>query len=220
MTQIFKTAAVLFDMDGILLDSEPLWKEAERELFKTVGINIDTMHIPVDAYGLRIDEIIAAYHHFYPWNNKSVTAIKKEIISLLIKKVSEVKPILPGVISALDLCRSMGLKIGLASSSTMSVINAVTELFNITHYFDIRYSAEHLKYGKPHPEVYLLAAKALQVDPVNCITIEDSVNGMIATKAARMKSIVVPLISKEDPRWSLADIKLASLLDLTKQHLS
>ena len=93
-------------------------------------------------------------------------------------------------------------------------------MFSLEGYFQTRTSAEHLAYSKPHPEVYLLAAESLGVDPLDCVTLEDSFNGMIATKAARMRSIVVPDHALSgDPRWSLADVKLSSLTELTVEHL-
>ncbi len=86
--------------------------------------------------------------------------------------------------------------------------------------FDVLVSAEALPYSKPHPQVYLDAAARLNVDPLHCVTLEDSVNGMIATKAARMRSVVVPPAAlRNDARWSLADVRLDDLTQLTAAHL-
>ncbi|SYL73536.1 2-deoxyglucose-6-phosphate hydrolase YniC [Klebsiella pneumoniae] len=117
---------------------------------------------------------------------------------------------------ALSLCQSQGLKIALASASPLYMLESVLEMFNIRHYFDAVVSAGDLPYSKPHPQVYLNAAEALGVPPVQCVALEDSVNGMIACKAARMRSIVVPSAEMAaDPRWSLADYRLSSLSELT-----
>jgi sugar-phosphatase len=119
---------------------------------------------------------------------------------------------LPGVIQTLELCKNNGYKIALASSSAMSLINVVVDKLNIRHYFDLLVSAEFEPYGKPHPSVFLTTAKKLNVLPTECLVFEDSVNGMIAAKAARMKCIVVPELEKqEELYWQLANFKLVSL---------
>ena len=83
----------------------------------------------------------------------------------------------------------------------IGMLESVLEMFNIRHYFDAVVSARDLPYSKPHPQVYLNAAEALGVPPVQCVALEDSVNGMIACKAARMRSIVVPAAEMAaDPR--------------------
>ncbi len=116
------------------------------------------------------------------------------------------------------LCQSLGLKIALASASPHFMLERVLELFNIRHYFSaVVVSAADLAHSKPHPEVYLNAAKALNVAPINCVSLEDSRNGMIACKAARMRSIVVPAAEQfNDKCWGLADVKIASLNELTE----
>lgn len=93
-------------------------------------------------------------------------------------------------------------------------------MFDLRDQFDALASAEKLPYSKPHPQVYLNCAEMLGVSPLNCVALEDSVNGMIASKAARMRSIVVPEHENfADPRYVLADVKLSSLEQLTAAHL-
>jgi sugar-phosphatase len=123
---------------------------------------------------------------------------------------------LPGVIQTLELCKSNGYKIALASSSAMSLINVVVDKLNIRHYFDLLVSAEFEPYGKPHPSVFITTANQLNVLPTECLVFEDSVNGMIAAKAARMKCIVVPEAEKQqEPYWQLANQKLKTLEDFS-----
>lgn len=212
--------AVIFDMDGILIDSEPLWKEAEYEIFLELGINIKQQTVPIETTGLRIDEIVAAYAHYYPWEEQSVLQVKDAIIARCIEKIMQTRPFIPEAKAALELCRSLGFKIGLASSSPNRMIKLVLDLFQLTSYFDAYDSADPLVHGKPHPDVYLSVAKMLDVAATQCISIEDSIYGMIAAKAARMKSIVVPTAAAyDDAHWALADIKLHSLSELKKSHL-
>ncbi|QIQ20926.1 hexitol phosphatase HxpB [Zophobihabitans entericus] len=223
MSHIFKPQAVIYDMDGILVDSEPLWDEAERFVLPQYGLDRDKTlaKLGIVTTGLRINEVVEMFCHTAPEKMIDPEEMANRIIQEAIRRIIETKPVLPGVVESLQLCQSLGLKIGLASSSAMRVITAVTQLLNIENYFQVRISAEYMPYGKPHPQVYLTAAEQLGVSPLNCITIEDSVAGMVSTKAARMRSIVVPPAeNRENPRWCLADIKLNSLLELNAQHLS
>ncbi|WP_392566724.1 hexitol phosphatase HxpB [Utexia brackfieldae] len=222
MHDMFKIKAVIYDMDGVLVDSEPLWEQAEAEVLPLFGLNRDEIFRKYNLIttGMRINEVVEMFCKTAPEKKINPTEMADRIIDVTIAKIIASKPILPGVIESLAFFKAQGLKIGLASSSAMRVIEAVTDVLNITDYFDVRVSAESLSHGKPHPEVYLNAAQALHVRPTNCITIEDSVAGMTATKAARMKSIVIPAKDNHDnSHWCLADIKLTSLLEVNAQHL-
>lgn len=100
------------------------------------------------------------------------------------------------------------------------MLEKVLTMFDLRDSFDALASAEKLPYSKPHPQVYLDCAAKLGIDPLSCVALEDSVNGMIASKAARMRSIVVPAHeNQDDPRFVLADVKLSSLTELTAVHL-
>lgn len=169
-----------------------------------------------DLLGLRIDQVVELWYQVSPWQTPSKEEVIQRIIDSTIAMVEKERPLLPGVEHALSLCQSQGLKIALASASPLYMLESVLEMFNIRHYFDAVVSAGDLPYSKPHPQVYLNAAEALGVPPVQCVALEDSVNGMIACKAARMRSIVVPSAEMAaDPRWSLADYRLSSLSELT-----
>ncbi|MBA5202099.1 hexitol phosphatase HxpB [Pectobacterium aroidearum] len=212
--------AAIFDMDGLLIDSEPLWDKAELEVIASLGVDISLRHTMKDTLGLRIDMVVELWYQHSPWTTPSRDEVVRRIIDRAIELVAEQRPLLPGVEHALQLCREHNLKIGLASASPLHMQQQVLRMFNLDHYFDVLMSAEALPYSKPHPEVYLNAANALGVSPTQCVTLEDSVNGMIATKAARMRSIVIPQAEfRADARWALADYKLDSLNQLTAEHL-
>ncbi|CAM3542994.1 2-deoxyglucose-6-phosphatase [Rouxiella silvae] len=220
MSHVKPVQAAIFDMDGLLIDSEPLWMQSELEIFSSIGVDITKKHLIPHTLGLRIDQTVRIWAQALPWKGPSEAEVTARIIARTLELVEEKKPLLPGVVQALALCQARGLKIGLASASPLHMLDKVLEMFNLQAYFQTRTSAENLAYSKPHPEVYLLAAESLGVDPLDCVTLEDSFNGMIATKAARMRSIVVPDHTlSDDPRWTLADVKLASLTDLTAEHL-
>lgn len=212
--------AALFDMDGLLIDSEPLWDRAEMDIFSTLGIDLTRRHELPDTLGLRIDQTVRMWYETLPWSGPSEQEVTQRIIARAMDLIATERPLLPGVESALTLCKQHNLKTGLVSASPLFMLEAVLEMFNLRHYFDVLSSAENLPYSKPHPQVYLNAADALNVDPLRCVALEDSVNGMVASKAARMRSIVIPAAShQDDARWSLAEVKLTSLAKLTPTHL-
>ncbi|MEL0577364.1 hexitol phosphatase HxpB [Pectobacterium punjabense] len=212
--------AAIFDMDGLLIDSEPLWDKAELEVIASLGVDISLRESMKDTLGLRIDMVVELWYQRSPWAAPGRDEVVRRIIDRAIELVAEQRPLLPGVEHALQLCRRLDLKIGLASASPLHMQRQVLRMFNLDHYFDVLMSAETLPYSKPHPEVYLNAAHGLGVSPTQCVTLEDSVNGMIATKAARMRSIVIPQTEfRADARWVLADYKLDSLNQLTAEHL-
>lgn len=212
--------AAIFDMDGLLVDSEPLWDQAELDVIASLGVDISRRHELPDTLGLRIDMVVDLWFAQQPWNGPSRQEVTERIITRAIALVEETKPLLPGVREAVALCKSQGLKVGLASASPLHMLEKVLTMFDLRSSFDALASAEKLPYSKPHPQVYLDCAAKLGIDPINCVALEDSVNGMIASKAARMRSIVVPAHeNQDDPRFVLAGVKLASLTELTAAHL-
>ncbi|MEW5110860.1 hexitol phosphatase HxpB [Morganella morganii] len=221
MSHTLPVQAAVFDMDGLLIDSEPFWLQSENQVFSSIGLDMSLRDKLPDLLGLRIDQVVELWYQVSPWQTPSKEEVIQRIIDSTIAMVEKERPLLPGVEHALSLCQSQGLKIALASASPLYMLESVLEMFNIRHYFDAVVSAGDLPYSKPHPQVYLYAAEALGVPPVQCVALEDSVNGMIACKAARMRSIVVPSAEMAaDPRWSLADYRLSSLSELTAAMVS
>jgi sugar-phosphatase len=207
-------------MDGLLIDSEPLWDRAELEVIAGLGVDISRRNELPDTLGLRIDMVVELWFAQQPWNGPSREEVTARIISRAITLVEEQRPLLPGVREAIALCKSQGLKVGLASASPLHMLEKVLDMFDLRDRFDALASAEKLQYSKPHPQVYLDCAAKLGVSPLACVALEDSVNGMIASKAARMRSIVVPEHANfADPRYVLANVKLSSLEQLTAEHL-
>lgn len=212
--------AAIFDMDGLLVDSEPLWDQAELDVIASLGVDITRRHELPDTLGLRIDMVVDLWFAQQPWSGPSRQEVTDRIITRAIALVEETKPLLPGVREAVALCKSRGLRVGLASASPLHMLEKVLTMFDLRDSFDALASAEKLPYSKPHPQVYLDCAAKLGVEPLSCVALEDSVNGMIASKAARMRAIVVPAHeNQDDARFVLADVKLTSLADLTVTHL-
>jgi len=196
--------AVIFDMDGLLIDSEPLWHEAEKEIFATVGLHLSTQDC-LGTTGLRVDEVVRF------WN--APPELAAQIVNRVIALVEQKGVAKPGVAEALGACA--GRVIGLASSSPSRLIAAVLQRLGIADRITVAHSAEHEARGKPHPDVYLTTARRLGVAPSACIAVEDSPTGVRAAKAAGMRCVAVPdALFADDPRFADADHVIDSLLDL------
>ena len=212
-------STAIFDMDGLLIDSEPLWYEAAVEVFTPLGITL-TPESYASSIGLRTKEFVAWWFNQYGIDPAHALTAGKEINEIVIDKIKNKGEALQGVYHVLDLLKAKGFRIGLATSSPSRLIDVVVDKLGIREYFSAFASAEHLVYGKPHPQVYIDCASALDCQPVDCLCFEDSFHGMIAAKAARMKCIVVPSPAmKDELRWHAADLQLNSLDGLTAQLL-
>ena len=207
--------AVIFDMDGVVIDSEPFWQEAQKEVFKKVDVEI-TDAMCRQTMGLRIDEVVAHWHRRFPWKGSSLKEIEDQVIQGVIDRVGDRGELLAGVHTAIRFFRNKGLRIALASSSAFRLIHAVLGQFGIHDEFEVIHSAENETHGKPHPAIYLSTAKLLDVEPTACLAIEDSFNGLIAAKAARMRTICIPEKSAWDQtKFDIAEVKLKSLAELS-----
>ncbi|EEI3458467.1 hexitol phosphatase HxpB [Salmonella enterica subsp. salamae] len=212
--------AAIFDMDGLLIDSEPLWDRAELDVMASLGVDITRRHELPDTLGLRIDMVVDLWFAQQPWSGPDRQEVTNRVIARAITLIEETSPLLPGVRETVALCKAQGLLVGLASASPLYMLEKVLTMFELRDSFDALASAEKLPYSKPHPQVYLDCAAKLGVDPLTCVALEDSVNGLIAAKAARMRAIVVPAEENQhDPRFALANVKLNSLAGLTAAHL-
>lgn len=211
---------VIFDMDGLLIDSEPLWGQAMREVFATVGVEL-SMEQASHTTGLRTVEVVDYWHNFFKWEGKSTELVTNEIIDNITAKIVSEGVVMEGMEYILNYFEQKKFKIGLASSSPMRLIQAAVKHFGIQDRFQVISSAEFETHGKPHPAVYLSCAKALGSTPLQCIAFEDSVTGMTAAKAARMKVVVVPEIhNRNNKRYALADVQLASLKEFNNEILA
>ncbi|MFK8046600.1 MAG: hexitol phosphatase HxpB [Crocinitomicaceae bacterium] len=212
--------AIIFDMDGLLIDSEPLWKIAEIEGFGKVGLDLTSTDCE-ETVGLRIDEVVKLWYKKRPWTGSSCEEVTGDIVRVLIGEIKKQGKALPGVKETLEKCKSAGLKLGLATSSYQNIIDAVLEKLEIGQYFDAVHSAEFEINGKPHPSVFMSCAEKLNVSPLECLVFEDSLNGVIAAKAARMKAIAVPEQSHAyNPKLIVADKIIHSLHDFDLKKAS
>lgn len=207
------TAAVIFDMDGVLIDSEPLWQQAEIELFRAIGVPL-TPELCMTTMGLRIDEVVAHWRARFPWEGPSDAEMVRRVVARMVELVaSEARP-LPRVPEVLRELQQQDMRLAIATSSFKPIMDAVIDTFGFGPIFEMAYSAEEEPLGKPHPGIYLTVAGKLDVAPTACVAIEDSVNGVLAAKAARMTCAAIPDLAAGDPRFVIADAVLDSISEL------
>jgi sugar-phosphatase len=208
--------AIIFDMDGVLIDSEPLWRKAMIKGFTEAGIAF-TDEDCRKTTGMRFKEVVNHWFSYHSVSSFSPETIHDNVITYLIDMISEEGKAMPGALEGLSFFKKQNYRIGLATSSNTRLVNAILQKLDTHSYFSTVTSAEFLRYGKPHPEVFLKCAQDLEVTPENCLVIEDSVNGVISAKAAQMKVVAIPDHEhKNDPRFAIADHRLNSLHDLIK----
>lgn len=214
-----KPTTVIFDMDGLLIDSEPLWEEAGQETLQEFGVTLipEQYHITT---GLRTREWIQWWFAYFGVDQQHAQAAEETIVAKAIDKIGRHGVALPGVQEIFHFFRDRQFRIGLATSSPLELVKVVADKLQLNDYLQAIASAETLPFGKPHPQVYLDCAATLGVSPLECICFEDSFNGMIAVKAARMKCVVIPAPHQHhETRWDAADSKLKSLLQFDQQVL-
>ncbi|HOJ77348.1 MAG TPA: HAD-IA family hydrolase [Bacillota bacterium] len=202
-SEYFQVEAVIFDMDGVIIDSEPIYYQVNLEIFNQLGINLTETEYQ-KYVGITDTDM---------WNQlKATYQLPQTIQQLLEFQVRQNRELLStypfepisGVVQLLNRLKHNRIKIGLASSSPLHLIETVLEKCNIRNYFDVIVSSEQVANGKPAPDIYLLAAKQLAVNPGRCWAIEDSTNGVKAAKAAGMSCI-----GYVNPNSYNQDLKLA-----------
>lgn len=207
-------AASIFDMDGLLIDSEILWHEAEIEILGDLGV-------PLAADGCRttkgmfVGEVTEFWHGRYPWAGPTPAEVAVTIVDRVIALLLAKGELKPGAEHAIALCAARGLPLAVASSSQYRLVEAALDHFDLRRHFALIHSAEDEEHGKPHPAVFLTAARMLGADPRRCLVWEDAPAGVLAAAASSMACIAVPERGEEGhPAFGLADLVLGSLLEM------
>ncbi|MBN1416266.1 MAG: hexitol phosphatase HxpB [Bacteroidales bacterium] len=209
--------AVIFDLDGIIIESEPLWKEVEKKVFAGIGLNLTT-EMCRRTIGLDTYDTIKFWYAERPWTGKDFDQLYHEIIESMRVTMLEKVELKEGFSEILQMMKQKSLPVAVATSSPEVLIRTALNKFGILGEFDIINSSEKEEYGKPHPGVYLTTSRKLGEDPRNCLAFEDSFNGAIAAKAARMKVVTVPDAGDfNDRRFDFSDLKLSSLHEFTEE---
>jgi sugar-phosphatase len=231
-------------MDGLLIDTEPVWRTAAREILAQLGIDLTDADL-LDTTGVRVDEMAASFlarqprpvpsAPFAPPGSPmspespgppgspgppvpSPAEVADRITDQVVAYVARAGEPMPGVPAAIALFERSGLRLAIASSSPERLIDAVCARLKLD--IDVRCSALDEPRGKPAPDVYLAAARRLRLSPARCLAIEDSPAGVLAAKDAGMTCVAVPdPLLTGDPRYRRADLILPSLTELDGQTL-
>jgi beta-phosphoglucomutase-like phosphatase (HAD superfamily) len=218
-TALSRLRAVIFDVDGVLVDTEPVWRRAETDVFASVGLHLSEADCR-ETMGVRIGDVVRLWHERRPWAGPGVAEITDRIVAAVTEHVRTTDVARDGAVAAVRLAKECGLRCALASSSPLSLIDAVVDRLGLADAVDAVCSAENEDHGKPAPDVYLRAASLVGVEPGDCLAIEDSVIGVLAARAAGMPCIVIPdSITAEDPRLAAATLRLDSLRELDRSRL-
>jgi HAD superfamily hydrolase (TIGR01509 family) len=206
-------------MDGVLIDSEQLWDEVREELAREQGGRWHE-RAQADMMGMSSPEW-SRYMHDVIGLRESPEEINAEVVRRLLALYRTSLPLLPGAVEAVErLARRWPL--GLASSSNREVIDTVLEAAGIAKYLRATVSSEEVERGKPAPDVYLEAARRLDVEPSRCAAVEDSRNGILSARAAGMRVIAIPNPHYPPSEDALAEanVVLHSLDELAPERLS
>ncbi len=210
--------AAIFDMDGLLVESESKWRIAEFEVTASLGIDVDDAYFE-STMGMRMAEIAVKWfrdHGLPVEGDGAAIPPAAEVAARTVARtielvIADAEP-LPGVLATLDRCRDAGLRVALCSSSDLSMIEAITDALGIGERFEIRHSAQFDAHGKPHPEPYLVTAAELGVAPGRCLVFEDSLAGCVSATAAGMSVVAVPgRDALGSGRFGFCALSLASL---------
>jgi HAD superfamily hydrolase (TIGR01509 family) len=209
--------AVIFDMDGVVIDSENLWQQSEVELFRELGIGL-TQPLLKQTRGLVTKDMVNHWCDDFQITTVAREELMKRYDDQMVENMRTRVPLMKGAREAVRFFREKGLPVALASCSTHVHIDAVLERHKLRELFSLVVSAAGIMPGKPHPEIYLHTAKKLGVDPTHCLAIEDSFFGVVSALAARMKVLAMP-----DPheygqsRFDAAHMKIRSLREINDE---
>lgn len=202
----------IFDMDGVIIDSEPFWRQAQIDILSNYKVTITIADCVAHSMGKRIDDIALTWCRLHGLSI-APKDLEQEIIAAVANLISTKGIAKKGLYELLDYLKANNFNIAVATSSSLPIIKAVFNRLTIAHYFDVVCSADEEAYGKPHPAVYLKVAKKLDVHPNTCFVLEDSITGMISAKAASMITMVIPE-DHTDPRFTLANYRFDSMLEI------
>jgi HAD superfamily hydrolase (TIGR01509 family) len=207
-------AAVIFDLDGVLLDSEQLWNQAKEGLVRATGGRWRD-DAPRAMMGMSSGEW-SEYLHDQLGVRRDTDEINREVVARMEELYRSHLPLLPGAVEAVWRLHDVW-PLGLASSSNREIIDLVLELAGLTSAFTATVSSEEVARGKPAPDVYLEAAAQLGAEPQRCVAVEDSSNGLRAAGAAEMAVIAVPNphYPPDDGALGAATAVLGALHELT-----
>jgi sugar-phosphatase len=188
-------------------------------VFGSLGLHLTEADVR-QTMGLRIDDAVAHWWRRHPWTGMTAAQVERAVTTRVADLITASGAPMPGALAALALCRRLGLPVAVCSGSYAVVIEAALRRLGIESQVAAWHSAEWEPVGKPHPGVYLSTAATLGADPTACLAVEDSFNGAIAAKAARMRVVAVPeAAALPSPRWGFCDALVPSLTEFDERLL-
>lgn len=181
---------VIFDCDGVIIDSEPYWHAAELKAYNAAGINISYEDVLRNT-GKRPEESVAESQQLFKFDNIVAQTIVADIYAAAKEEIHKHAQPMAGLYDALELLLANNITLAIASCAPINIIKIILEKLQIKDVFKVIHSAENEEYGKPHPAVYLTAKAMLNADASRCFVIEDSFYGLIAAKAARLPCVLI-----------------------------
>jgi sugar-phosphatase len=210
--------AAIFDMDGLLVDSEPCWSRAEREVFGAVGVEI-TDAMAAETAPMTTRQVTEYWYRLRPWRGKSLEDVEAAVVARVAELIRSAPRAMPGVREILALCAQLGWRVGLASNSPAVLCQLVLRELGIAPAFHAVVSADMVERGKPDPAVYLQAARLLGVTPADCLAFEDSPTGVRAARAAGLRVVAIPSRAAGfDARAATPHMSLPALHDFGREH--
>lgn len=210
--------ACVFDMDGVLIDTEPVWRRVEHDVFARVGVELSEEQLR-ETWGLRIEDLVEHWYRTRGWKDVRPRAVEHEIVREMVEHVRSAGEPLPGAVEAVRMAHEAGLRVGIASSSAQPLIDAVVERLGIGDAVDATCTADDEVLGKPDPAVYLTAARRLGIEPQEAVAVEDSPFGVVSAKRAGMLCVAVRTEAVDAAAIADADLLIDSLRAFTPELL-
>lgn len=213
------TDAVVFDMDGVLIQSEEVWDEVREAYVRERGGRYDA-EIQRMMMGMSSTEW-SGYLHEHAGVPDEPAAINAEVVRRMLAAYRDHLPLIPGAADAVQRLAAR-FPLGLASSSNRELIDTVLDVAGLASFFTATVSSEEVAHGKPAPDVYLEAARRMSVAPEHCAAVEDSHGGIRSAKSAGMRVVAIPNPSYPpgEEALALADVTIGSLDELTVDVVS
>lgn len=208
--------AVIFDLDGTLVDSMWIWPAVDRDYFEKYKLEVPEGFYE-EMEGRSYSELAQLFYDTFPTLNRTVDEIKQEWHDMSYEKYIHEVPVKNGAVEMINALKAQGIKCGIATSNSKELADAVLEVLEIHHLFDSVHTACEVKMGKPAPDVYLLVAEELQVKAENCLVFEDIPKGILAGKNAGMRVCAIDDATsrnQDERKRELADYYIKDFNDI------
>lgn len=212
--------AVLFDMDGVIVDTEPLHYKAYYQMFDAVSINVsDELYTSFTGQStISICRTLCSHFNLSE-SPETLVALKRKFFKIIFETDKDLH-LIDGVLSLIKDYHNNGMTLVLASSASMTTINNVFDRFDLNQYFIAKLSGADLKASKPHPEIFIKAAEASGYKKSECIVIEDSTNGIVAAKSAGIYCVGFKSPHSKNQDYSKADLLIDSFNEIAYRKIS